>query len=167
MAGLSMTKLLLRSAPFVALALAGSVGLLGGAFAFQHIGGMAPCEMCIWQRWPHVLAIALGIAALAAPAWRARISWLGAATMAVSAGLALLHTGVERKWWEGITQCSVAQGDMSTDALLDAILAAPVVRCDQVAWQMGGLSMASWNGVISLFLLLYWVNAAVRARAGR
>ncbi|MFT7028229.1 MAG: disulfide bond formation protein DsbB [Paracoccaceae bacterium] len=56
---------------------------------------------------------------------------------------------------------------MSTDALLDAILAAPVVRCDQVAWQMGGLSMASWNGVISLFLLLYWVNAAVRARAGR
>lgn len=143
-----------------ALAALGSLGLLLGAFGFQHLGGLAPCEMCIWQRWPHVAAIVLGAAALAMPGVRAPIAWGGAAAMAVSAGLGLFHTGVERKWWEGITECSVAQGDMSTDALLNAILAAPVVRCDQVAWDLAGLSMASWNGLASLALLGLWVVAA-------
>lgn len=150
-----------RTAIFMVPAALGSVALLGGAFAFQHFGGLAPCEMCLWQRWPHAVAIALGVLALAAPGLRAWIAWLGAASMTISAGLALLHTGVERKWWEGITQCSIAQGDLSTDALLDAILAAPVVRCDQVAWDLLGLSMASWNGIASVALIGLWAAAAL------
>ena len=152
----------MRPRALAALAALGSLALLLGAFGFQHLGGLAPCEMCIWQRWPHAAAIVLGAAALAMPGLRARIAVLGAAVMTVSAGLALLHTGVERKWWEGITECSVAQGDMSVDALLDAILAAPVVRCDQVAWDLAGLSMASWNGLLSLVLMGLWIGAARR-----
>ena len=48
---------------FIAAAL-GSAALMLGALAFQHIGGMAPCKLCIWQRYPHMVAIALGALAL-------------------------------------------------------------------------------------------------------
>ncbi|MGG7565831.1 disulfide bond formation protein B [Rhodovulum sp. DZ06] len=155
----------MRLAPhiLVQLAAGGSLGLLAGAFFFQHVMGLAPCEMCIWQRWPHAAAIALGIAALAVPSLLRPAAALGALAMAVSAGLALLHTGVERKWWEGITECSVGQGNgLSADDLLAEILAAPVVRCDEVAWELLGLSMASWNGIISLALLACWALALRR-----
>ena len=60
---------------------AGSALLLGGAFVFQALG-YAPCKMCIWQRWPHALAIVLGVAALFMPAvW---LMWIGALAMAIT-----------------------------------------------------------------------------------
>lgn len=80
------------------LAMLGSVGLLLGAFAFQYIGGMYPCTLCIWQRWPHAAAVVIGVMALASGL--RVLPYLGAAAALVSAGLALFHTGVERAWWE-------------------------------------------------------------------
>jgi disulfide bond formation protein DsbB len=59
----------------ILLATLGSVALLGGAFAFQYIGGLAPCQLCLWQRWPHAAAILIGIVALAT-GWRG-LAWLG------------------------------------------------------------------------------------------
>ena len=35
--------------------------LLGGAYYFQYVVGLAPCEMCLWQRYPHMLAILFGL----------------------------------------------------------------------------------------------------------
>lgn len=162
-----MAALTLRSELLAALATFGSVALLGGAFGFQHFGGLAPCEMCIWQRWPHAAAFVLGALALSAPGALRLLAPVGAALMTLSAGLGLFHAGVEWKWWEGITECSVAQGEMSTDALLNAILTAPVVRCDQVAWDLFGLSMAGWNCVLSLALAGLWIAAAASAAKGR
>ena len=150
-----------------ALAAAGSAGLLLGAFFFQHVMGLAPCPMCLWQRWPHAAAVALGLALLV-PALRGvrAVPALGALAMAVSAGLALLHTGVERGWWDGPSTCAGGQdAGMSTDELLAAILEAPLVRCTDVAWEMAGLSMASWNGLASLGLMGLWLFAARAERA--
>ncbi|SFH81839.1 disulfide bond formation protein B [Albimonas pacifica] len=147
------------------LAAAGSAGLLAGAFAFQHLGGLAPCEMCIWQRWPHALAILLG-ALLLVPALRGlrAIRALGALAMLAGTGVALLHTGVERGWWEGPTECASSMGaGLSTDDLLAAIQNAPLVRCDEVAWSLAGLSMASWNGIFSLILAGLWIASLKRA----
>jgi len=147
------------------LAAAGSAGLLAGAFLFQHVGGLAPCEMCLWQRWPHALAILLG-ALLLAPALRGlrAIRALGALAMLAGAGIALMHTGVERGWWEGPTECSQTMGaGLSTDDLLAAIQNAPMVRCDEVAWSLAGLSMASWNGILSLVLAGLWLASLRRA----
>ncbi len=147
------------------LAAAGSAGLLAGAFMFQHLGGLAPCEMCIWQRWPHALALLLG-ALLLVPALRGlrAIRAVGALAMLAGAGIALLHTGVERGWWEGPTECSATMGaGLSTDDLLKAIQSAPMVRCDEVAWSLMGLSMASWNGIFSLILAGLWIASLKRA----
>jgi len=146
----------------VVLAAGGSLALLLGAFAFQHIGGMAPCALCIWQRYPHAVAVAIGLVALrfGTPA----LAWLGALAALTSAGIGVYHTGVERGWWDGPSSCSAGEiSGLTTDELFDEIMSAPLVRCDEVPWDMLGLSMASWNAVASLVLALLWVAAARRA----
>lgn len=139
----------------------GSLALLLGAFGFQMLG-YAPCQMCVWQRWPHAAAIAIGVVALAVPG-RA-LPLLGALAALTTAGIGVFHTGVERDWWEGITACAGA-GDitgLSASDLLDTSrqIGPPLVRCDEVAWDFLTLSMASWNVLISLGLAAIWLLAA-------
>jgi disulfide bond formation protein DsbB len=143
---------------WVALAAAGSAALLAGAMMFQALG-YAPCPMCLWQRWPHVAAIAIGILAVFVP--RRALLWLGALAAATSGAIGIYHTGVERAWWQGPTSCtSSGVSGVSADDLLNQIMAAPLVRCDEVAWQMLGLSMASWNVLASFALAGVWLYAA-------
>lgn len=145
----------------VALALTGSAALLAGALAFQHFGGMAPCKLCLWQRWPHAAAVFLGLVALVLPG--RVLPMLGAGAALTTAGIGLYHTGIERAWWQGPTTCTSGPiSGISSEELLNQILAAPIVRCDEVAWSMAGLSMASWNAVLSLALVLVWIAAATR-----
>ncbi len=145
----------------VALALTGSAALLAGALAFQHFGGMAPCKLCLWQRWPHAAAVFLGLVALVLPG--RVLPMLGAGAALTTAGIGFYHTGIERAWWQGPTTCTSGPiSGISSEELLNQILAAPIVRCDEVAWSMAGLSMASWNAVLSLALVLVWIAAATR-----
>lgn len=144
------------------LAAAGSAALLTGAYVFQSLG-YAPCKMCLWQRWPHMAAIALGLIAVVRPAWP--VAALGALAALTTAGIGLFHTGVERAWWEGPASCSggaslsgVSGGDLLSTDTLDR-----VVMCDEVSWSLLGLSMASWNAVLSLLLAGLWVAALRRA----
>lgn len=144
----------------IILALAGSLAMLAGAFAFQYIGGLAPCHLCLLQRWPHAAAVAIGLLALAVPGRLLPLA--GAAAALTTAAIGLYHTGVERLWWAGPTSCSAGSiAGLDVKDLLDpTIVVAPVVRCDEVAWQMLGLSMASWNVVVSLGLMQIWLLAA-------
>ena len=139
----------------------GSAVLLAGAFTFQAFG-YAPCHLCLLQRWPHAAAILIGGIALAL-GWR-QLPWLGAAAVLTTAGLGLYHTGVERQWWQGPTTCTSGsvQGVDPKD-LLNQILAAPIVKCDVAAWELLGISMASWNMLASLVLVGIWIKAARRA----
>ena len=146
-----------------ALAGAGSAALLGGALAFQFIGGLAPCPMCIWQRWPHVIAVLLAGAALVLPGQIRWLALLAALVMLVSAGLGAFHAGVEQGWWQGPTTCVGGPvGGLSTDELLDQIMTAPLVRCDEIVWDLGGITMAGWNALASLGLAALWLAAAGR-----
>jgi disulfide bond formation protein DsbB len=143
------------------LAAGGSLALLLGAFAFQHLGGLAPCKLCFWQRYPHVVAIGIGIFFLFIPL--PALLALGALAALSTAAIGGYHVGVEQGWWQGPTTCSSAPvGNVDTNALFDQIMAAPLVRCDEIAWQFAGLSMAGWNMVISLVLAGLWI-AALRA----
>ena len=144
----------------VVLAAGGSALLLGGAFAFQA-AGYAPCHLCLLQRWPHAVAIGIGLLALVLRGWL--LPALGALAAASTAALGLYHTGVERHWWQGPQTCtSGGTTGVSTDKLFDQIMAAPLVQCDQVAWSLAGVSMASWNMIFSALLVLVWL-AALRA----
>jgi len=145
----------------ILLAAGGSAALLLGALGFQYLGGLPPCDLCIWQRWPHLAAVAIGAAALALPG--RGLPHLGALAALTTSGIGLYHTGVERGWWEGPTTCTSGPvGGLSAEQLLDQIMAAPLVRCDDVAWELLGLSMASWNALAALCLALLWLAAARR-----
>lgn len=147
---------------WVALAATGSAALIAAALVFQALG-FAPCPLCLWQRWPHVAAIGIGLLTVFLP--QRALLWLGALAAASSGAVGFYHTGVERHWWQGPASCtSSGVTGMSADDLLSQILAAPLVRCDEVAWQMLGLSMASWNVVASLGLAAIWMLAASRKR---
>lgn len=144
---------------YIALAAGGSAALLIAAFAFQHIGGMAPCALCLWQRWPHAAAVGLGVLALVLGG-RA-LPLLGALAALTTAGIGIYHTGVERDWWPGPASCTGGDvGNLSAEELFNQIMAAPLVRCDEVPWEMLGLSMASWNAVAALCLAALWLMAA-------
>ena len=143
----------------IGLATLGSMALLGGAFFFQFLG-YAPCQMCLWQRWPHAAAIVIGGAAMVLGGERL-LAWLGAAAALVTGGIGLYHTGVERDWWEGPTSCSGGGNGLDMGNLLSTA-GNDVVMCDQVTWQFLSLSMASWNAIVSFALVLLWIFAATR-----
>jgi len=143
------------------LAAAGSAALLGGAFIFQFLG-YPPCKMCLWQRWPHAAAIVIGVLFIT---FKAKgLLWLGALSALTTSAVGLYHAGVEQRWWEGPNTCTSGPiGEQTVDELLASILAAPLVRCDEIAWQLAGISMAGWNAIISLVLAGIWVAAIRRA----
>ncbi|WP_295076342.1 disulfide bond formation protein B [Tabrizicola sp.] len=150
----------MSSRSLILIATLGSVALLGGAFAFQYIGGLAPCQLCLWQRWPHAAAIAIGLVALLT-GWRG-LAWLGALAALATAGIGLFHVGVEQLWWEGLASCTAGsiEGISAADLLDPSKDVAAVVRCDEIAWQMLGVSMAGWNAILSVVLAGIWVRAA-------
>ena len=129
------------------------VALLGGALGSQYLGGLHPCEMCYWQRWPHGAAILLAVLAFTAPAQSQRsriLTILAALAIAVSGAIGFYHAGVEARIFEGFTTCTALPSRASTSELLKQITHAPLVRCDQVQFRFLGISMAGWNAILSL-----------------
>lgn len=146
------------------IALLVPAALLAGAYGSQYIGGLAPCEMCYWQRYAHFFGLAFAIVAMAAgrmPDRGRSFVWLAALGILASGAIGFYHAGVEAKIFEGFTQCtSMIGAGQSGDELLRSILAAPVVRCDQIQWSFLGVSMAGWNAILSLSaaLLILWLS---------
>ena len=147
-----------------ALSLLVPAGLLAGAYGSEYIGGLFPCEMCWWQRWAHMAAVAFALVAVAAggrlPDRGRSFVWLAALAILISGLIGFYHAGVEAKIFEGFTQCtSVTVGGSSAD-LLERIMAAPLVRCDEVQWSLLGISMAGWNAILSTgsALMILWLS---------
>ena len=135
------------------LALLVPAGLLGGALGSQYLGGLHPCEMCYWQRWPHAAAIVLAALAFTAPAEAPRsrmLTLLAAAAIAISGAIGVYHAGVELKIFEGITGCTATARAATSGELLEKLMRVPLIRCDQVQWSFLGISMAGWNAIVSL-----------------
>ena len=153
-AGASTTSTPLgRSAAARALALLLPAALLAGAFGSQYFGGLYPCEMCWWQRYAHEVALVPAALAFTAAAGskRSRLFVLAAAlAIAVSGAIGFYHAGVELKIFEGFTTCTSTAHGATTEDLLKQIVAAPMVRCDQVQWSWLGISLAGWNAIFSL-----------------
>jgi disulfide bond formation protein DsbB len=140
------------------LAGAGSLVILLAAFGFQYIGELAPCKLCLWQRYPHVLAIVLAV--LFVRVKHRLLLWLGGVASLSTAAIAAYHSGIEQKWWQGPDTCTSGSIDgLSTEQLMAQIMAAPIIRCDEIAWSFLSLSMASWNLIASLLLAALWFYA--------
>jgi disulfide bond formation protein DsbB len=136
-----------------ALALLVPLFLLIGAYGSQYLGGLAPCEMCYWQRWAHIagLLAAIGALTMRGPSAGGRALVRLAALGILTSGLiGAYHAGVELGIFAGVTQCTAVGTGGSTRDALRQILDAPIVRCDQPQWQFLAISMAGWNAILSI-----------------
>jgi disulfide bond formation protein DsbB len=143
---------MMRDEQIARLVGAGALALILGALGFQYLQHLPPCEMCHWQRWPHIAGavIGLGGAILLSqgilPARTALIiAVLATLAVAISGGLGVFHAGVEYKWWPGPTACTTG---FVFDGHLD--INAPVPHCDIPAWTLFGISLAGFNALASL-----------------
>lgn len=145
------------------LALVIPSALMLGALGSQYIGGLYPCEMCYWQRWPHDVAIVLALFAFGTRVDRAAHILVALAALAImtSGAIGVYHAGVEYGWWQGITTCATTAAGVS----LEDIMRAPVVRCDVPQWTLFGVSLAGFNAIISLGAGLLILGLLGRGRA--
>ena len=151
------TRSLIAATMMVALAVIGFV-----QFA-EHVQYYEPCELCLRERLPWYLLIGLGLVGLAFPS-RWMLVVIGAVLL-VSAGLGAHHAGVEQHWWPGPTECtSGSSGAKTVDELRAMMLRAKVVQCDAIAWTLFGLSMATYNFLLSLLAGLFVLSFALRGR---
>jgi disulfide bond formation protein DsbB len=159
---LARSEELMRTDPVVAaavgVAVIGTAALLGAWF-FQYVVGLAPCPLCLEQRYAYYFAIPLAaMVALGASAGSKRKVLVAAfaliaALMLWNTYLGIYHSGVEWKWWAGPRDCAGAVGDLgSAGSLLQSLQTSRVVRCDEAPWRFLGLSLAGYNALISLAL---------------
>ncbi len=148
------------------LLLLGSLSALAVAFASQYLGGMLPCQLCIWQRWAYGGAIALALLTLALPGrLRPAAASLTALAVVAGAGIALFHVGVEQHWWKGLASCTgTINTNQSLSDLENQLMATPVIPCDRPAWTMFGVSMAGYNFAYATALGFFGLVAALRSR---
>jgi disulfide bond formation protein DsbB len=147
-----------RAATVALLIAVGGAATILGAYFFQYVMGLAPCQLCLEQRIPYyvVIPLAVVVAATALDGLRREVIIAGlvmlALVMLVSTGLAAYHAGVEWKWWAGPAECSGPIKSLGTTAdLLRDMQSANLMRCDE-AWRFFGISLADVNVLISIAL---------------
>lgn len=147
------------------LALLVPATLLAGAYVSQYVFGLYPCEMCLWQRWPHWAAIAFALLAFVRPLPTRMLVALAAGGILTSGLIGGFHAGVEYGWWEGITSCAATAGPAAAgQSALDAIMNAPLVRCDEPPFTLAGISLAGFNFLISVIAALVIFRLLLKER---
>lgn len=138
------------------------VSFLAISFALisQYFFGLHPCVLCIYQRIPYVLAIAFGLMSYGGAKQDKNIAnlllGLAGVMFLINLGIAGFHVGVENGWWEGLSECGGGDtSNMTLEELRMQVLSSPVVKCNDVAWSLFGISMAGYNGLLSFALAIY------------
>jgi disulfide bond formation protein DsbB len=152
---------------FAGFVLAASSVVLGAALLSQYWGGLAPCELCLLQRWPWGVAITIALVTVLAGG-RGALPWVAAVLALVfgaSAVFAFYHLGVEQKWFAGPSACTAsATGAMTLEQMKQQILGTAPVPCDRVQWSLFGVSLAGGNLLASLIMVAICAYAFLRAR---
>jgi disulfide bond formation protein DsbB len=169
---MTAVSFVLKRWPLFALAI--SAAMLAAAHAFQTLGGLAPCHLCLKQREAYWAAAAVAAVAVAAGLIRPwphtpRIASLVlAAIFAYGTYLAVFHAGAEWHFWQAPVTCS-STGPVSQSALNAFMAGGPTHQpaCDVAPWRLLGLSMAGWNALISAGLVMVSLAAAIRKASAR
>lgn len=138
----------------LASALAGGAAL-AAALAIETWGGLAPCALCLLERWPYRVAIVLALLAVVLPARLARMLLvLAVLTLLADAVLAFVHIGVEARWWPSpLPECAAPRFTGGSIAeRLASMPAHPAKPCDDPSYLIPGLpvSLAAMNFIYAL-----------------
>lgn len=158
------------SCPVAVLAGMATISLFSllAALGSEVFLGLEPCILCIYQRWPYVAVIVLGIIGLVIKKYARAMVGLSGIAFLINSGIAVYHTGVEQKWWASAFEgCLIPDfGSDEPQSLLDNILSAPSARCDEIPWQdpLIGLSMANYNAILCFGLFVICAVSFARLR---
>ena len=132
---------------------------LVGAWYFQYVLKLPPCPLCLEERLPYYIVVALALLLAVAALVHAPQPLIAAGFLAIilaalcGAALGAYHSGVEWHWWAGPTDCSGPVTDLTAKgSIIDQLQSIHVVRCDEAAWRFLGLSLAGYNVLVSLAL---------------
>lgn len=145
----------------------GALATIGGAWFIEIVLGVKPCPLCLEQRIPYYagipVALATAFAAKPYPKLARALLALTAIIFLIGAGMGAYHTGVEEGLWKGPADCTgpipqaAAMGDF-----LKSLDTVRVIRCDEVAMRIFGLSLAAWNALIAGGAALYAARTVVK-----
>jgi disulfide bond formation protein DsbB len=161
----------LTTRAFAGFVLTVSAVVLGAALLSQYWGGLAPCELCLMQRWPWGLAITISLVTVLVGG-RGTLPWVAAIlalVFAASTVFAFYHVGVEQKWFMGPSACTASTpgnsgAAMTLEQMKQQILGTAPVMCDRVQWSLFGVSLAGWNVLASLIMAVISMFAFLQAR---
>jgi disulfide bond formation protein DsbB len=152
---------------FPIFVLATSIIVMSAVLASQYWGGLAPCELCLTERWPWDVAIVISLVAVLVGS-RAGLPWIAlslALVFGVGSVLAFYHVGVERHWFAGPSACSAGNTPVTLEALKAQLSRQQPVRCDEPAWTLFGISLAGWNLLASAVLTVTCATVFLRNRS--
>jgi disulfide bond formation protein DsbB len=158
---------MLTTRMFAGFVLVASAIVLGTALLSQYWGGLAPCELCLMQRWPWAAAIVISLVVVLVGE-RAGLAWVAlllGLVFAIGVVLAFYHVGVEQHWFAGPAACTASEtGAMTLEQMKQQILGTAPVLCDRPAWTLFGVSLAGWNLLASLVMMGCCIAAWLQAR---
>jgi disulfide bond formation protein DsbB len=158
--------MILTTRNFAGFVLIVSALVLGTALLSQYWGGLAPCELCLLQRWPWDVAVVISLVAVFAGS-RAGLPWVAlllGLVFAASVAFAFYHVGVEQRWFAGPTACTASSGAVTVEDMRRQILGTAPVMCDKVQWSIFGVSLAGLNLLASLIMTAICAWAFLRTR---
>ena len=152
--------------------LAGAYGLamILGALGFQYLGGVMPCEMCHWQRWPLIAAAVVGLGGLLLVSvgivdkkYLPALGWCALILIAISGAIGAYQAGVEWKFLPGPAACTGPR--FVVTGMADLSHVHNVVRCDEASWRLFGISLAGYNALCSLGAAALGAFALIRGKS--
>ena len=132
-----------------------SSGLLLGAYFLEFYLSLIPCDLCIKQRIVHFFILILSLSTFPLFTFSKlkfimlsilNLLWL------VSSSLAFYHFGIEKKLWEGFSECS--SNLIFNENTLDQLLSKSPIRCDETQFELLSISLAGWNGILSIIIFI-------------
>ncbi|MFT7087160.1 MAG: disulfide bond formation protein DsbB [Rickettsiales bacterium] len=136
-----------------------SVSALLGAYVSQYFFNLQPCELCLWQRKPFFVVIAISAIFLFIPFLRKYQNFavkMGIMLLLVNAAIAFYHAGVEKKYFKGLSSCSgSAQIPTNLNELIISLAKAPIVSCGDPQFIFLNISMAGWNFIYCALLAIF------------
>jgi|TARA_B110000116_G_C16740070_1_gene538058 disulfide bond formation protein DsbB len=134
-----------------------SITAIGSALIAEYFFDLAPCKMCLKQRHPYYAIITLIIIFYLFGLTK-KIYLLILFELSTIYGLfySLWHVGVEKKILAGPESCSGTLSKItSLKSLKEQITNQAIVSCTDITWTILGLSAASINSLLLLFILIF------------
>ena len=130
-----------------------SIIALASAYFIEYILGYKPCNLCLIERWPYLIALIFIITNLIINKLEKIILIALAIIFAAATILSFYHVGIEQGFFDESLVCISNDGinSLNKEDILKE-LQKEVVSCKNVEFTFFGLSLATINAVISFVL---------------